>query len=406
MGLASAGTVCECAFVADVLACLSYLAQHRVLLRAPADLSETCPLPLFDALRLAVAAMGVASATPASAPTLPTLLSASPSPAQRALAEGLWDRAYAVVLGLQSAAEERARVCSAAGAHAGDWLCCMPVTYALRAASRHFQLALAMRLGAELHELAEGPVHFCRGCGGGLDRLGRHYQHCGSHNRLSLSTTRHDGLQCGLQLVIRRLRRVVHVVGHQRWFTGAAVAAAGLDPTEGQGLYADLVLPHYRAPGRHLFIDVAVGTPDTVAAMGAVPSSMDQGGVAAQQRADAKHRHYRAAVEAMGARFRAATMERFGACSDDLCALVRELCGEGDRPSSSDDWYFTAPSSVTYHMQHVVLAGVMADAAMVDRAMDADIIHPVDPGRPPRDGWRDVTSAAARRGGRPAARAA
>ena len=55
--------------------------------RAPADLSETCPLPLFDALRLAVAAMGVASATPASAPTLPTLLSASPSPAQRALAE-------------------------------------------------------------------------------------------------------------------------------------------------------------------------------------------------------------------------------------------------------------------------------------------------------------------------------
>ena len=202
------------------------------------------------------------------------------------------------------------------------------------------------------------------------------------------------------------VRRVVHVVGHQRWFTGAAVAAAGLDPTEGQGLYADLVLPHYRAPGRHLFIDVAVGTPDTVAAMGATPSSMDQGGVAAQQRADAKHRHYRAAVEAMGARFRAATMERFGACSDDMCALVRELCGEGDRPSSSDDWYFTAPSSVTYHMQHVVLAGVMADAAMVDRAMDADIIHPVDPGRPPRDGWRDVARAAARRGGLPAARAA
>ena len=107
----------------------------------------------------------------------------------------------------------------------------------------------------------------------------------------------------------------------------------------------------------------------------------------------------------MGARFRAATMERFGACSDDLCALVRELCGEGDRPSASDDWYFTAPSSVTYHMQHVVLAGVMSDAAMVDRAMDADIIHPVDPGRPPRD-WRDVVGAGAARWRRPAARAA
>ena len=129
--------------------------------------------------------------------------------------------------------------------------------------------------------------------------------------------------------------------------------------------------------------------------------------VAAQPRADTKHAHYRAAVEAMGACFRAATMERFGACSDDLCALVRELCGEEDRPSASDDWYFTAPSSVTYHMQHVVLAGVLSDAAMVDArwTQQTSFIRWTRGGRRERLACV-VARAAAARGGRPAARAA
>ena len=84
-------------------------------------------------------------------------------------------------------------------------------------------------------------------------------------------------------------------------------------------------------------------------------------------------------------------MERFGACSDDLVGLVTELCGEGDRAMDADDWYFTAPSRVTYYMQRVVFAGVMADAAMVDAAIDADVGRrdqaAADADRGPRGRW-------------------
>ena len=81
-----------------------------------------------------------------------------------------------------------------------------------------------------------------------------------SHNRGGLTTTRHDAVQWALRTIARAVGRVVHVVGHQAWFTGGALVAAGLDPLR-EALYADLVIPHYRAPGRHLFIDVAVGIP-------------------------------------------------------------------------------------------------------------------------------------------------
>ena len=68
-------------------------------------------------------------------------------------------------------------------------------------------------------------------------------------------------------------------------------------------------------------------------------------------------------------------MERFGAVGDDMEALVRGTCGDLklDRDRGEADWAFTAPSQVTYCMQHIVLAGVMADAAMVDAAIEADI---------------------------------
>ena len=66
-------------------------------------------------------------------------------------------------------------------------------------------------------------------------------------------------------------------------------------------------------------------------------------------------------------------MERFGTCSDDLVGLITELCGEGDREVGAEDWYFSAPSRVTYYMQRVVFAGVMGDAAMVDAALDTDV---------------------------------
>ena len=75
--------------------------------------------------------------------------------------------------------------------------------------------------------------------------------------------------------------------------------------------------------------------------------------------------------------FRAGVMERFGACmyvvSDDLVGLVRELCGGGDRDSVEDDWSAAPKTQFPYHMQRVVFAGVMADAEMVERALDMDV---------------------------------
>ena len=53
--------------------------------------------------------------------------------------------------------------------------------------------------------------------------------------------------------------------------------------------------------------------------------------------------------------------------------MVRGACGDLDRDRGEEDWAFSAPSQVTYYMQHIVLAGVMADAAMVDAAIEADV---------------------------------
>ena len=52
---------------------------------------------------------------------------------------------------------------------------------------------------------------------------------------------------------------------------------------------------------------------------------------------------------------------------------IVQSCGDGERDLGEDDWAFTAPSRVTYFVQHVVLAGVIADAAMVDAAIELDV---------------------------------
>ena len=109
------------------------------------------------------------------------------------------------------------------------------------------------------------------------------------------------------------------------------------------------------------------------AALDASPSSAHTAGVAALLRAQHKRAKYSDAVTAVGGEFIAAVMERYGACSDDLCRLAALACGDGDRElSEADDWYFTAPSRRSYFMQGVVFAGVMADAAMVDSAIALD----------------------------------
>ena len=111
-------------------------------------------------------------------------------------------------------------------------------------------------------------------------------------------------------------------------------------------------------------------------------------------RVSKKRSKYGPAVAASGAGFRAAVLERFGACSDDLVGLVRELVGQGDRDPSEEDRGWAPGPRVTYHMQRVVFAAVLADAEMVERALDIDV-HAMCAAA--------VQAAAAPRGGRRAA---
>ena len=244
----------------------------------------------------------------------------------------------------------------------------MPVTDRLRAAPDVFRLALTLRLGVPVPELCGG-VWPCGGCGSGvLDVWGRHPCCCKSGNRLSLWTDRHDSVQRMLQWVFRRAGVMTHEVGWRRSF-----GAAGFTDTGGY-LRADLYCPGYRAVGRDLFMDVAVADPGCATALAASPSSADVVGRAAQLRADTKRRKYGAAALAVGGEFRAAVIERFGACSDDMLGLLRMISGDADRDlRGADDYYFTAPSRKSYYEQHVVFAAVMADAVMLQTVIGVDV---------------------------------
>ena len=127
----------------------------------------------MDTLRLAVARLGADSSDSVS---LSSLLSASPLPAQKVLAEGVWERRREEVLGEQEDRAHRARLLSVAGPGAGAWLRGIPVTDRMRATSAVFRLALVMRLGVPLPEL--GSVTSCGGCGSVHDCFGRHPSTC------------------------------------------------------------------------------------------------------------------------------------------------------------------------------------------------------------------------------------
>ena len=299
-----------------------------------------------------------------------------------------------MLYGSQLTDADRARVESCAGRHAGAWLCVLPVVPALRALPGVFRLALCVRLGValpELQPLSAGGV-VCGACGAMHDAFGRHPSVCSRGNSEHLWTERHDVLQDALIWVARVVGQArARAVGRTQWFSYAALAAAGRLPAadaEGRlrgGLFADIVLPGYRGPGRHLFVDVAVTAPDSLTAVAAGAARCGGGGAAAQARASKKHAKYGDACAAMGADFRAACMDRYGACCDDLHGLVQQLCGDGDRSVDSDDWYYTAPSRVSYHMQRVVFACVMADAAMLSRVIDRDVVSQVREALPGHD---------------------
>ena len=134
----------------------------------------------------------------------------------------------------------RARVASCGGSHAGRWLDCIPTALQLTAHARHYQLALAMRLGVALPEVVEASQAQRRCvCTATHDCYGRHPGLCRRGNRAALWTVRHDALQDALYGVARAVGRVVHVVGRVRWFSSGALAAVGR--AMDRGLYADLV---------------------------------------------------------------------------------------------------------------------------------------------------------------------
>ena len=61
-------------------------------------------------------------------------------------------------------------------------------------------------------------------------------------------------------------------------------------------------------------------------------------------------------------------------------ADVEEVCvGNEDPRAGEPTCAFSAPSQVTYYMQHLVMAGVIADAAMVDGTIERDVYCRRDP---------------------------
>ena len=115
------------------------------------------------------------------------------------------------------------------------------------------------------------------------------------------------------------------------------------DPVKGTYKRADVVLPHFFGPGRHLFLDTAITDPGVGAALAAQPSSAHASGVAAELRADKKVAKYGHLAAGVSSSFRAAVVERFGACCDSLVGFIRTLCGDGDRDAlRSEDFTFSA----------------------------------------------------------------
>ena len=158
-------------------------------------------------------------------------------------------------------ARDQARLLSAGGLCAGHWLGVWPISRLGTARARHYQLALALRLGLPLPELAADPVSglrpACGGCGMLHDAFGWHPGQCRAGNRRGLWTVRHDAVETMLVYVLRRLGlQGVLVVsrGAGNWF-GAAAAR-----TDGRPGYrrADVVARGYHGEGRHAFLDVAV----------------------------------------------------------------------------------------------------------------------------------------------------
>ena len=88
--------------------------------------------------------------------------------------------------------------------------------------------------------------------------------------------------------------------------------------------------------------------------------------------AQKKYSKYREACARIDSTFRDAVIERYGHCSDGLIGLVRLIAGAGRSEPWETDYSSAAPSRVTHVAQCVVFGAVMADAAMLDAALEVD----------------------------------
>ena len=126
------------------------------------------------------------------------------------------------------------------------------------------------------------------------------------------------------------------------------------------------------SPTSHLFLDAAVTDPGSATALRAGSGCLD-GGRAAELRAEIKVKKYAPICDAIGSSFKAAVVERYGACCEDLNGFLKLISGDGDRDPSSDDYTFSSRSNTTHLAQMVVFAAVIADACMVSNVIDCDV---------------------------------
>ena len=280
----------------------------------------------------------------------------------------------------QPSPAHRARFLSAGGQCAGSWLGAFPVVQRLTVRPRLYWLALLLRLGAPVRGLLmeRGSLRACGGCGQPHDEFGFHPSSCKAGNRAALWTIRHDVLESAVVWALRLAGCRAQAWGAANWF-----GSAGRKPGTSHGyLRGDVVLPNQSGPARHLFVDVAVACPTAACALSAAPSSAHSSGVAAELRAAKKVQKYDRVVRSIAGTFRAGVVERFGAMCDSLVGLFRQIAGEGDHDSLDASSVFSARSRQTFLVQHVVLATVVADAAMLESVLEHDLHARAFPGSP------------------------
>ena len=385
LGLHCMTMLCSAAYIAAAGEALKYMQLHfkRQLPTATQGVDNGLT-PFHRALRCAYADWLRVTGTPP-VRTLSSLLSDSPT--QHKLSEAVHEKRAQDLLSDMTDAH-KARFLSTGGQHAGTWLAAFPMNYYSRARSRIYKLALSIRLGEELPELATRSVS-CGGCNCAIDPWGFHYGSC--KNRGGLWTVRHDVTESAIIWGAR------HCKLQARTTKGAGnlfgIAATG--NTSGGYKRADIIVDNMYGLHRSLYLDVAIVDPASKSSIEA--GSAKSQGKAAQVKVQRKDSKYVPLAQHVGGHFKAAVLERFGAWSDDLVGFVKIITGDGERdPIRGDDWSFSTSSRTTHTAAAITFAMVMADAYMIDRLMEHDVA-----GRPlggATDGRKQSMMEAARRG--------